>query len=117
MEKPEPADCLLFLTTTDTYLEHTTNLSVTRSKARGVCVGSQSGVTIRYVSIQDTVSRGILCEGHGGWNVRVRTGVTFERSASSEAARGWPVVPTARLSAPPSPRRARTSSTARPSRR
>ena len=151
VEKPEPADCLLFLTTTDTYLEHTriigsaaagllfwqctrpmvfdafitdtmadglhfanchdgwadhvttvdtgddgvafinyaaqpdatgglaTNLSVTRSKARGVCVGGQSGVTIRDVSIKDTVSPGILCEGHGGWNVRVPTGVTFER--------------------------------------
>jgi hypothetical protein len=56
-----------------------TNLLISRSRARGVCVGGQSGVTVRDAVIQDTASPGLLCEGKGGWNVRVPTGVSLER--------------------------------------
>ncbi len=57
-----------------------TNLTIARSKSRGVAVGGQSGVTIRDVTIDSTVGHGICCDGGDStWHTRVPSGTRFER--------------------------------------
>ncbi|MBT8224880.1 MAG: hypothetical protein HKP61_08355 [Dactylosporangium sp.] len=56
-----------------------TNISVTRSKSRGVAVVGQRGVTIRDVSIDTTVGHGLYCAYEESWNTRTPTDVHFER--------------------------------------
>jgi len=55
-----------------------TNISVTRSKSRGVAVVGQSGVTVRDVTVHTTVGHGLYCAYEANWNTRVPTGVRFE---------------------------------------
>lgn len=56
-----------------------TNLSVTRSAARGVAVCGQSGVTIRDAVIDTTAGPGLLCTYDDFWKSRVPDDVAFER--------------------------------------
>jgi hypothetical protein len=55
-----------------------TNLSVTRSRSRGVAVVGQSGVTVRDVTVDTTVGHGLYCAYEANWNTRVPTEVRFE---------------------------------------
>lgn len=55
-----------------------TNLSVTRSRSRGVAVVGQSGVTIRDVTVRDTTGHGLYCASEKSWKTRVPTNVRFE---------------------------------------
>jgi hypothetical protein len=69
---------------TRTYPNYTgglaTNLSITRSKSRGVAVGGQSGVTVRDVTIDSTVGHGICCDGGDStWRTRIPSGTRLER--------------------------------------
>ncbi|MEU7869875.1 right-handed parallel beta-helix repeat-containing protein [Dactylosporangium sp. NPDC049140] len=57
-----------------------TNVSVTRSKSRGVNVGGQSGVTIRDVVVNTTVGHGMYCAYDPAWNTRTPSDVRFERA-------------------------------------
>jgi hypothetical protein len=52
-----------------------TNISVTRSKSRGVAVMGQSGVTIQDVTVNNTVGHGVHVGYSAKWNTRVPTGV------------------------------------------
>jgi hypothetical protein len=57
-----------------------TNLHVTRSKARGITVVGQSGVTIRDAVIDTTSSAGLYCAHEDGeWKTRVPDDVVLER--------------------------------------
>jgi hypothetical protein len=57
-----------------------TDISVTRSKSRGVAVVGQSGVTVRDVTVDTTVGHGLYCAFEAAWNTRVPTDVRFERA-------------------------------------
>jgi hypothetical protein len=67
-----------------------TNLSVTRSKSRGVSVVGQSGVTVRDVVIDTTAGPGVLCAEDTKWATRVPDDVVFERIRISGGGR-WVV--------------------------
>jgi hypothetical protein len=56
-----------------------TNISVTRSAARGVSVVGQSGVTVRGATINTTTSHGLYCAYESNWHTRSPTGVVFEQ--------------------------------------
>jgi hypothetical protein len=56
------------------------NLSVTRSKSRGVAVVGQSGVTVRDVTVDTTVGHGLYCAQEPSWNTRQPDDVRFERA-------------------------------------
>jgi Right handed beta helix region len=56
-----------------------TNISVTRSAARGISVVGQSGVTIRGATINTTTSHGLYCAYEANWSTRTPTGVVFEQ--------------------------------------
>jgi hypothetical protein len=56
-----------------------TNLSITRSKSRGIAITGQSNVTIRDAVIDTTVGHGFYCAYESAWNTRVPTDVRFER--------------------------------------
>lgn len=57
-----------------------TNVSVTRSRARGVAVVGQSGVTVRDVVVRETVGHGLYCAQEPNWNTRAPADVRFERA-------------------------------------
>ena len=67
-----------------------TNLHITRSKARGVAVVGQSGVTIRDAVIDTTASAGLYCAHEDGdWTTRVPDDVTFERVKVIGGGKSW----------------------------
>ncbi|WP_432827262.1 right-handed parallel beta-helix repeat-containing protein [Dactylosporangium sp. CA-092794] len=57
-----------------------TNISVTRSKSRGVSVVGQSGVTVRDARIDTTAGHGLYCAFESSWSTRTPTDVCFERA-------------------------------------
>lgn len=57
-----------------------TNISVTRSKSRGVSVVGQSGVTVRDARVDTTAGHGLYCAYESSWDTRTPTDVRFERA-------------------------------------
>jgi hypothetical protein len=67
-----------------------TNLHITRSKARGVAVVGQSGVTIHDAVIDTTAAAGLYCAHEDGdWKTRVPDDVTFDRIKVIGGGKWW----------------------------
>ncbi|WP_238015538.1 right-handed parallel beta-helix repeat-containing protein [Dactylosporangium sp. AC04546] len=65
-----------------------TNITVTRSKSRGVSVVGQSGVTVRDVRVEGTAGHGLYCAYEAAWKTRTPSDVVFERAQVISAGSG-----------------------------
>jgi hypothetical protein len=70
-----------------------TNVTVRRSKARGIAVVGQSGVLVRGFSVEGTACSGLYCAYEASYRTRVPSNVRFEGGTVTNAGRAGDCAP------------------------